>query len=126
MFEASFNASLDRYRQLLRQTSSGLPTLSNDNFDTVGVTAPGKYHLNDDAVTKLLEELSKNNFKDASPELRADLLEYFADPDTPFTLKRKKKAWARVEMNLDQLKTAAPPAASSSSLPDDGDLDANE
>lgn len=126
MFEASFNASLDRYRQLLRQTSSGLPNLANDNFDTGDVTAPGKYQLNDDAATKLLEELSKNKFKDASPELRADLLEYFADPDTPFTLKRKKKAWARVEMNLDQLKTAAPPAVSSSSLPDDGDLDANE
>ena len=126
MFEASFNASLDRYRQLLRQTSSGLPNLANDNFDTGDVTAPGKYHLNDDAATKLLEELSKNKFKDTSPELRADLLEYFADPDTPFTLKRKKKAWARVEMNLDQLKTAAPPAVSSSSLPDDGDLDANE
>jgi hypothetical protein len=126
MFEASFNASLDRYRRLLRQTSSGLPTLANDNFDTGDVTSPGKYHLNDDAVTKLLEELAKNNFRDVSPELRADLLDYFADPDTPFTLKRKKKAWARVEMNVNQLKTAAPPTVSSGSPPDDGDLDANE
>jgi len=126
MFEASFNASLERYRRLLRQTSSGLPTLANDNFDTGGVTAPGKYHLNDDAVTKLLEELGKNNFKDVPPELRADLLEYFADPDTPFTLKRDRKGWSRLQTSLDQLKNSSPPAANSGATPDLGGLDANE
>ncbi len=126
MFEASFNASMDRYRLLLRQTASGLPTLRNDNFDTGEVTAPGQYHLNDDAVTKLLEELAKNDFKDAPPELRADLLDYFADPDTPFTLKRNRKGWARLQTSLDQLKNSPRPPANSSAQPDLGGLDANE
>src|SRR5580704_429555 len=34
MFEASFNATLDRYRTLLSQVSIGQPELPNDNFDT--------------------------------------------------------------------------------------------
>src|SRR5450755_2657743 len=36
MFEASFNATLDRYRQLLSQVGSSNMALPNDNFDTGG------------------------------------------------------------------------------------------
>ncbi len=43
MFEASFNTTLDRYRKLLSQVSTGVPDLPNDNFDTGGATGPGKY-----------------------------------------------------------------------------------
>ena len=46
MFEASFNASLDRYRKLLGQVGTGQPDLPNDNFDTGQTTGPGKYRLN--------------------------------------------------------------------------------
>src|SRR5579872_3254001 len=53
LFEASFNASVDRYRQLLSEVSSGQPKLLDDNFDTGGVTGPGKYGLNDEAQAKL-------------------------------------------------------------------------
>src|ERR1700688_3704150 len=48
MFEASFNASLDRYRKLLGRIGTGQPDLPNDNFDPGGATGPGKYRLNDE------------------------------------------------------------------------------
>ena len=54
MFEASFNATLDRYRRMLRQVGAGQPDLPNDNFDTGEITGPGKYRLNDQTRAELL------------------------------------------------------------------------
>ena len=111
MFEASFNATLDRYRKLLGQVDAGQPDLPNDNFDTGEATAPGKYWLDDDAQANLLDALAKQNFSGASPELRAELLEFFAHPDVHYATKLKPKAWAKVHAELEQLKTAPAPVA---------------
>ena len=109
MFEASFNATLDRYRKLLGQVETGQPELPNDNFDTGGVTGPGKYRLNDEAHAKLLDALAKQNFSGVSPELRAEFLEFYGHPDAPYATKQKPKEWARVQVQLEQLKKSVPP-----------------
>ena len=114
LFEASFNASMDRYRQLLNQVAAGQPNLPNDNFDTGTTTGPGKYKLNDKTQAQLLDELAKQNFSGASPELRAELLEFFGHPDAPYAVKQKPKDWARVQAELEQLRNAPPPAAATS------------
>src|SRR6266851_1247793 len=114
LFEASFNAAMDRYRKLLSETAAGQPDLPNDNFDTGGITGPGKYQLNDKAQANLLDALAKQKFNGASPEIRAELLEFFGHPDAPYAMKRKPKDWAKVQANLEQLKNAAPPAAATS------------
>jgi hypothetical protein len=111
MFEASFNATLDRYRQLLTQAGAGQPDLPNDNFDTGEVTGPGKYRLNDETHAKLLDALAKQKFTGVSPEVRAELVEFFGHPDAPYAIKRKPKDWARVQAELEQLKSAGPPMA---------------
>ena len=112
MFETSFNATLDRYRKLLGQINSGEPDLPNDNFDTGKITGPGQYQLNDETQAKLLDALAKQQFRGASPELRAELLEFFGHPDAPYATKRKPKVWAKVQTDLEQLKTAALPEVS--------------
>jgi hypothetical protein len=109
LFEASFNATLDRYRQLLSQVDTGQPDLPNDNFDTGEITGPGKYRLNDETHAKLLDALAKQNFSGASPEVRAELLEFFGHPDAPYTVKRKPKDWAKVQAELEQLKNVVLP-----------------
>jgi hypothetical protein len=109
MFEASFNATLDRYRQLLSQVGTGQPDLPNDNFDTGEITGPGKYRLNDETHEKLLDALAKHNFSSASPEVRAELLEFFGHPDAPYATKRKPRDWAKVQAELEQLKNAGTP-----------------
>jgi hypothetical protein len=109
MFEASFNATLDRYRKLLGQVGAGQPDLPNDNFDTGGVTGPGKYRLNDETHAELLDALAKQNFTSASPDVRAELLEFYGYPDAPYATKRKPKAWAKVQGQLEELKKATPP-----------------
>ena len=104
MFEASFNAALDRYRRLLSQAGSGRLDLPNDNFDTGGITGPGQYRLADEAHAKLLDSLAKYDFRPASSEIQAELLEFFGHPDAPYSLKRKPKQWAKVQAELEQLR----------------------
>jgi hypothetical protein len=109
MFEASFNATLDRYRKLLAQVDTSQPDVPNDNFDIGEITGPGKYRLNDETHAKLLDALAKQNFTGVSPELRAEFLEFYGHPDAPYATKRNQKAWAKVQAQLEQLKKATPP-----------------
>src|SRR5579863_5286989 len=76
LFQASFNTTLDRYRQLLTQVGASQPNLPNDNLDTGTVTGPGVYRLNDETHAKLLDALATNSFSGASPAIRAELLEF--------------------------------------------------
>ncbi len=115
MFEASFNAALDRYRNLLKQHDEGQLELLNDNFDLGEVTPPGKYRMNDDTHAALLDKLAEQNFASASPEIRAEMLAFYADPNSPNATKRKPKVWNKVETDLQQLKNAAPPVTAEAS-----------
>ena len=108
MFEASFNASLEYYRKLLSEVGAGQPDIPNDNFDTGSVTGPGQYWLNDETQAELLDALAKQNFSGTSLEVRAELLQFFADPNAPYAIKRKKKEWAKVQAELAQLRQATP------------------
>jgi hypothetical protein len=108
MFEASFNATLDRYRKLLNEVREGHVNLPNDNCDVGEHTGPGKYRLNDDTHAKLLDKLANSHFTGASSQLREELLRFFAEPDAPYATKRNAKAWAKVQIELAQLKSAVP------------------
>jgi hypothetical protein len=121
MFEASFNATLDRYKKLLAQQGEGHLELVNDNFDTGETSGPGKYKLNDEAHAKLLAELAKQDFATAPPDVRAELLDFYSQKDAPYATKGKPKEWAQVQAELQQLKNAPPavlPAAATSSTLD--------
>jgi hypothetical protein len=48
MFEVSLNATLDRYRKLLGQVSTGQMDLPKDDVDAGESTGPRKYRLNDE------------------------------------------------------------------------------
>lgn len=113
MFEASFNASLARYKTLIAKQNAGDLALANDNFDTGSDTAPGKYRLNDEAHATLLDALAKVKFQGVTPELRAELLSFYADPEAPYATKKNPKEWRKVQEEVAQLKTA--PAAVQSS-----------
>jgi zinc dependent phospholipase C len=118
MFEASFNATMDRYRKLLKQVDEGQAELPNDNFDVGEVTPPGKYRMNDDVHAKLLDKLAQQNFVGASPEIRTELLQFYADPNVPNATKRKPKVWNKVEVELQQLKASTAVPVTAETLPD--------
>ena len=115
LFEASFNATLSRYRKLLTATSEGTLQLLNDNFDVGEGTGPGKYRMNDDTHAELLDKLAESKFAKTSPELKAELMSFYADPAAPNATKRNSKQWARVQLELQQLAASSPPSAVASS-----------
>ena len=117
MFQASFNATMDGYRKLLKEHSEGSLMLPNDNFDVGEPTPPGKYRLNDETHAKLLDQLAEQNFANIKPEVRAELLDFFADPNAPYTIKRKPKEWNKVEAELQQLKSTTPQPVSAEAIP---------
>jgi|SRR5579859_502814 len=103
-FEASFNETLDHYRELLRAQGTGDVKLPNDNFDVGADTGPGKYKLNDGAHAELVSRLADQKFAGASPVMLAELKEFYADPSVSASSKMNQKARAKLETAIEQLK----------------------
>jgi hypothetical protein len=110
MFEQSFNASVHEYQKLLGEESSGTLQLPNLNFDVGSETSGGKYRLNDDAHAQLLHRLAEKKFGCVSPDLREEILTFFASADAPYDVKKDKKTWDRVQAELQSLKEIEPAA----------------
>ena len=95
MFEASFNVTLDRYRKLLGQVSTGQLDLPNDNFDTVKQLVPENIGFNDETPQSCSTRSRNRPFGGASPEVRAELLEFYGHPDAPYATKLKPTGWGK-------------------------------
>jgi Zinc dependent phospholipase C len=108
MFERSFNASLAQYRQLLADWDRGRLVLVNDNFDVGAVTPPGQYRLNDNTHAALLDRLSRQGFAGTPAELRSELLQFYNDPSAPYATKNDRKAWNRLQGELQRLRATQP------------------
>lgn len=108
IFEASFNVTLDHYRGLLTDLSAGKVALPNDNFDVGARTAPGEYRLSDDTYAELLHRLAEQNFSHVTPELRAEIERFYADPASPNAFQRNPRRWSRIRSELNRLKSTPP------------------
>ena len=106
MFMASFNTAFDEYRHLLDEERDGHLKLPNINFDTGMPTRPGAYFMADQSYAHLLDDLAKNHFNVISVGTQSDILAYFQDANAPIVTKKNSKAWERLKMELDQLKSA--------------------
>jgi len=115
LFEAGFNASVAKYEELLRQERGGHLALPNTNLDVGDESFPGKYRLNDEAHAKLLHKLAENKFGNITPELRAELLNFYSHPDAPYYTKKDPQAWLKLQAEVELLKESAATAANSPS-----------
>ncbi|HET9803782.1 MAG TPA: zinc dependent phospholipase C family protein, partial [Candidatus Acidoferrum sp.] len=107
LFVQSFEvASQDFEADIRDDRSAGKIDLVNDNFDVGAVTAPGEYPLADVTYANLMDRLAKNKFADVSPALRANLLNFYKDPDGRNDVKRSKKRWRKLQAEVEQLRTA--------------------
>jgi hypothetical protein len=111
MFEGSFNAAVQEYQKLMNAERKGNLELPNLNFDVGSETSGGKYRLNDDAHAQLLHRLAEKRFGCVSPELREELVTFFASADAPYDGKKDKKTWDRLQAELQSLKEMEPGAA---------------
>jgi hypothetical protein len=105
MFMASFNATVDSYRALLANADAGRMELPNENIDVGELTPAGKYVGTDQAYDRLLGKLADHKFTGISPELRANLLDYYKDRKPPVSPPTKKASaeWAKLREQVVQL-----------------------
>ena len=80
-------------------------TLANRDLDTGAPTRPGGYRLTDKTYARLLAQTTRHAGNPVPPGLRADILQYYADPAAPISTKNDPAAWARVQHDLQILQS---------------------
>lgn len=106
LYLKSVNTTVDEYRAYLLDLKNGTLDLANKDFDTGKPTQPGEYKLTDQTYSKLLDELAKIKFVGTHPDLRANILAFYADPAAPNFAKKKRDKWNKTLLELDQLKAS--------------------
>ena len=102
LYMLGFNASIDRYRQLLAEVGGGRLKLPNDNFDVGEATKAGKYKLTDAAYAKLLHKL-KGHYAELPQDLRSNILAFCHDLTPPEATKGHESDWAKLQEDLAHL-----------------------
>jgi hypothetical protein len=109
LYIKSINTTVDQYRAFLEQVRTDTLVLPNCDFDSGKPTKAAEYSLTDDTYAKLLGQLSDRKFDRTSPELRANILDFYSDLSALIATKRDKNDWKSVLSGLDQLKLVAAP-----------------
>ena len=108
LYIKSINTTVDQYRAFLEEVRTDALVLPDCDLDTGKPTAPAEYSLTDDTYAKLLGQLSDRKFVGTSPELRANILDFYSDPSAPIATKKDQGDWKSVLSELDQLKSMIP------------------
>jgi hypothetical protein len=83
MFEDSFDASVNRDRASFAEAQKGGLRLSNRDLDTGNPISPGEYLLTDKTYDRLLKKLAEKGFVGVTPELRENIIAFYAGMKTP-------------------------------------------
>ncbi len=108
LYIKSINTTVDQYRAFLEEVRTDTLVLANCDFDTGQPTKAAEYSLTDVTYAKLLARLADHKFDRASPELRDNILQFYADLSAPIETKKDEVRWQAVLTELDQLKAVAP------------------
>jgi hypothetical protein len=115
LYMKSASASADGYGRDLKLAASNALVLQNEDFDTGQPTQAGEYRLTDQTYAQLLDKLARDRFAQVTPELRANLLDYYSAPQPSAFAAKSPKKWAQAMKNLTQLK--ASPLATPATAP---------
>jgi hypothetical protein len=117
LYIASVDKTMENYTKLLHETGDGTLQLTNTDFDTGHDTKAGEYALTDKAYAHLLDQLTTHNFDQITPELRANILAFYSDPNAPIATKKKPADWAKTLDELNKLRALpdSPPQKTSTS-----------
>jgi hypothetical protein len=113
----SVNRTTDNYFSLLHQVRDDTPKFPDTDFDTGRKTAAAEYPLADVTYSQLLQDQSKKNFKQMTPELRNNILEFYSNLNAPYHDKKNHKSWEKTTQALEQLKNWQPPPVQNQPVP---------
>ncbi len=112
LYIASVDKTVENYTMLLHEAANGNPQLTNTDFDTGQDTRAGEYKFTDDTYARLLDQLAGHIFDQITPELRANILAFYSDPNAAIATKKKPAAWQKTQDELARLR-ALPDAGGS-------------
>jgi hypothetical protein len=107
LYIKSINTSVDLYRSYLEEERTGKTVLPNSDLDSGLLTKAAEYSLADSSYAKLLSDLSATHFDETTPQLRDNILQFYADLSLPIETKKDESGWQKTLVNLDQLKSAS-------------------
>ena len=105
LYFKSINLTVDQYRAFLEEVRTDSLVLPNCDLDSGQPTKAAEYSLTDDSYAKLLGQLSRGKFDGMTPELRANILDFYSDLSASFKTKKDQNDWNKVLAELDQLKS---------------------
>jgi hypothetical protein len=108
LYFKSINLTVDQYRAFLHAVGADSVLLPNCDLDSGQATKAAEYSLADDTYAKLLGQLSSRKFDGMTPELRANILQFYSDLSAPIETKKDQVRWQGVRTALDELKSATP------------------
>jgi len=108
LYFKSINTTVDQYRVFLEEVRTDTLVLPNCDLDSGNRTKAAEYSLTDDTYAKLLSQLSGRKFDLTSPDLRANILDFYSDLSAPIETQKDAAVWQGVLTSLDQLRLATP------------------
>ena len=108
LYIKSINATVDYYRSLLEGVRTNALVLPDRDLDSGNATKASEYALADKTYADLLARLSARKFDLTSPQLRANILEYYSDLSLPIETRKDPARWQRVVIDLGELKATTP------------------
>ncbi len=108
LFEDSFSRSVNQYHGKLDDISPRTLRLENTNYDVGTATPAGSYALDDKIHAFWLNLLAEKNFSTVSPEIKAEITNYYRDLHAPIDTKKNKKKWKLLLTQLEGLKQTQP------------------
>jgi hypothetical protein len=109
LYFKSINTTVDQYRASLQQLRTATLVVPNCDLDSGKLASAAEYSLTDDTYAKLLSQLSERKFASTTPELRANILNFYSDLSAPIETKRDQARWQSTLTSLDQLRQFTPP-----------------
>jgi Zinc dependent phospholipase C len=103
----SLDNVVSEYKRLVHQVENGDYHIPNRNLDVGDLTQAGKYFLADQGYDDLVRRLAKDKFAHLTPDLKANILAYFASGSARDKLSRHK--WNETKKALAKLKEQATP-----------------
>jgi Zinc dependent phospholipase C len=97
--------SQTQYANYLTAQANHSLHLENRDFDTGGETAEREYALTDETYADLIGKLSSDHFANATPELKANILNYYRDLQPPVFATKNPSKWNDTVAAISELRT---------------------
>jgi len=108
LYMQSVNDSTAEYGRDLNQADADSLLFVNKDLDTGKITQAGEYSLTDETYADLLDKLAQDHFSHLTPQLQANILAFYRDPQPPAFAAKSPAKWSKTLSNLAALAAIQP------------------